>query len=182
MDLIRLVSAAAAKHGLFPALVWGLVKAESSGNPWAWNPEPHYRYLWDLNLWGPFRALTAAERISEIPPRDFTAPRGVPLDAEWQGQQASWGLMQVMGAVARELGYSEPFLTGLCQPETGLDYGCLYLARQMKAYDGQAHLAVAAYNAGSPRHDPITGKLMNQKYVDRVVEFAAEFGNEQPRP
>lgn len=182
MNLTHLVSTAATRHGLFPAMVWGVVQVESSGNPWAWNPEPHYRYLWDLRRWSPFRSLTAQERQSEAPPRDFTAPRGVAADAEWWGQQASWGLMQVMGAVAREIGYAEPFLTGLCHPETGLEYGCRFLARQMRAYDGQAHLAVAAYNAGSPRRDPMTGLLINQGYVDKVTAAAARFGTEEPRP
>ena len=94
--------AKAAAHGLPPLLITALVEQESAGDPYAWNPEPRYRYLWDVKRNAPFRTPTEAERASEIPPHDFPTLGG-DRDQEWWGQQASWGLMQVMGAVAREL-------------------------------------------------------------------------------
>ena len=41
----------------------------------------------------------------------------------------SWGLMQVMGQVAREMGFDGTFLSALCDPEQGLAIGCKLLRK-----------------------------------------------------
>lgn len=167
------IHAAADHFGLPFWLVAAIVRVESGGNPWAWNPEPPYRYLWDVRLGRPFRALTAAEIQSERPPADFPALAG-DRDQEWWAQAASWGLMQVMGAVARERGYRGPYLTALLDPETALHYGCAHLAslrdRHHARYDWPG--VIAAYNAGSPRL--AGGRYVNQGYVDKVFQAAQE--------
>lgn len=150
-DLLRLVVTAARAHDLDPALLAALVSVESSWCPWAWNPEPRYRYLWDVRAGRPFRRLTAAEEASEWPPEDFATWRG-DTDQEWWGQQASWGLCQVMGAVAREHGCTEPYLPALCDPATGILYGCLHLRALRRRWSLEADY-VAAYNAGRPSTD-----------------------------
>src|SRR5688572_17064220 len=94
----------AIEHGLPATLVFGVCAVESSDNPYAWNPEPKYRYLWDVRRNKPFRALASYEVDSKVPPSDFFGKSG-DRDQEWWAQQASWGLMQVMGAVARERGF-----------------------------------------------------------------------------
>lgn len=165
----------ARRHDLNPAWVLGIIAVESGGDTYAWNPEPHYRYLWDISRGKPFRALSAAERASEIPPRDFPCPPGVDRDAEWWGQQASWGLMQVMGAVAREMGYAGRHLPGLCAPAVGLAVGCQFLSRLMNRY-GQPEPTIAAYNAGSPRLSA-GGGYENQQYVDKVLAAAGGWLN-----
>jgi hypothetical protein len=96
-----LIEAAAQARNLDPNLVEGLILQESSGNTFSWNPEPRYRYLWNVATHQPFRPLTFAERASEEPPTDFPFLKG-DRDQEWWAQQASWGLMQIMGATARE--------------------------------------------------------------------------------
>lgn len=162
-----LIDSAAADHKVPPALVHAMVQVESSGNTWAWNPEPHYRYLWDVKRNRPFRPLTAAEQANERPPSDFACLAG-DRDQEWWAQQASWGLMQVMGAVARERGFNGEYLPRLCDPLIGLEYGCRHLAMLRKRYfdawrwDG----VIAAYNAGSVRHS--RGSFENQGYVNKV--------------
>ncbi|MFZ5658760.1 MAG: lytic transglycosylase domain-containing protein [Pseudomonadota bacterium] len=169
LDLRKLVSEAAKDFGLPLWLVWGVVQKESSGNPWAWNPEPHYRYLWDVRENRPFRVLAPSEIASKVPPRDFACLAG-DRDQEFWAQQASWGLMQVMGAVARERGYRGPYLTELLNPEASIHYGCAHLAhlakRFLAAHDWPG--VIAAYNAGSPRKFA-TGRYENQAYVDRVI-------------
>lgn len=161
----QLVTAEASRHGLRPAWVLGIVTVESGGEADAWNPEPRYRYLWDLRAGKPFRALTPEENVSETPPKDFAAPRGIDPDAEWWGQQASWGLMQVMGAVARELGYTGRHMPGLCRPEIGVRYGCRHLAALLRRHGSKLELAVAAYNAGSPRLE----EPRVRDYVNKVL-------------
>ena len=161
-------AAAAAAAGLPPALVLAVIECESSGRAHAWNPEPPYRYLWDVKAKRPFRQLTPSEIKSEIPPDDFPAWPGQPRDAEWWGQQASWGLMQVMGGVAREMGFAGDMHPALCtDPAEGLRAGCAYLAVCMRRW-GSVFRAVAAYNAGSPRLVP-GGAFINQVYVDKVM-------------
>lgn len=151
-------------------LVAALIMQESSGDTWAYNPEPKWRHMWDVKRGAPFRKLTHDEIMQEVPPSDFTAPKGVMEDAEWWGQQASWGLMQVMGAVAREYGLKERFLTILCDPSRGVRYGCLFLKALLARYPGDVEDAVAAYNAGSARR-AVSGKYVNQPYVDSVMSY-----------
>jgi len=44
----------------------------------------------------------------------------------------SWGLMQVMGQVARENSYTEPFLSSLCDPSDALEIGCRILRKKFE--------------------------------------------------
>ncbi len=163
-----LAVARARAAGLPLALVLATIEVESSGRPAAWNPEPAYRYLWDCKARRPFRDLTVAEIASEVPPADFPAWPGQPKDAEWVGQQASWGLMQVMGAVARQQGFAGDFHTELCTvPALGIDHGCRYLAACITRFGSEVR-GIAAYNAGSPR-PAAGGGFVNQSYVDKIL-------------
>lgn len=151
------------------SLVEAIVRTESAGVATRWRVEPRYRYLWDVKHGRPFRALTHAEIASEEAPADFHAIHGSSRDTEWWGQQASWGPMQIMGAVAREHGYSGDF-PGLCDPLAGLRWGCAHLAQLRDAYLARYGWpgVVAAYNAGSPRR--AGGQWVNQSYVDAVAD------------
>jgi len=166
LDFRADVVAAAKSFGLEPKLVGALVMTESGGNQWAWNPEPRYHYLWDVKLHRPFRALTDQEASSSFPPDDFDAIRG-DADQEWWGQKASWGLMQVMGAVARELGFVGPYLTELCDPMKNLIIGCRHLEQLMAWANGNAVQALAAYNGGKAGNDRVP--FRNVAYADRVL-------------
>jgi len=132
---------------LDPALVVALVAQESSGDPWAYNPEPRYRYFWNVRTQSPFRRLTAEEIEREVPPVDFPTIAG-DRDQEWWAQQASWGLLQIMGAVARETGFTGRYLTELCDPVLNLTLGCRLLHQLMLWAHGETWQAVAAYNGG----------------------------------
>lgn len=168
-DIDRIISTNAHDFSLPYNLVHAVVEHESSRRIFAFNPEPPYRYYWDVAKNAPFRKCTDAELKSESPPADFPFLPGYgPRDAEWWGQAASWGLMQVMGAVARELGMKGD-IASLCDPEIGVQFGCMHLANLRKrfytkfGYDG----VVAAYNAGSPRV-LASGVFENQIYVDAI--------------
>ncbi|MEM4655267.1 MAG: lytic transglycosylase domain-containing protein [Thermosphaera sp.] len=169
-DLSILIFESAARHGLPTWLVRAIVSVESGGNPWAWNPEPAYRYLWDVRAQKPFRRLTHIEATVKTPPPDFPAIAG-DRDQEWWAQQASWGLMQVMGAVARELGFTGPYLTELCDPLLNLELGCLHLSLLRDRYLARWGWpgVIAAYNAGTPRV-LVDGRFSNQDYVDKIYK------------
>jgi len=168
---------AARLAGLPAEYALAVVSVESGGQQWAYNPEPRYRYLWDVAAGKPFRALTPAELASRFPPDDFRAPPGADPDAEYWGQSASWGLMQIMGAVARERGFRGQFLPALCDPLENLRIGCRVLFSCFERF-GKAPAAIAAYNAGSPRYIDGTRNIdgprtfVNQAYVDKVLKAA----------
>lgn len=162
--------------GLPLPLILAIIKVESGGDVFGWNPEPKYRYFWDVRLNRPFRPVTALEIASELPPPDFLSGAG-DRDAEWWGQAASWGPMQVMGGVARELGMKGHF-PQLCSTHMGVEYGCRHLSnlsRRFQKEHGWRGVA-AAFNAGSPRRQAGTSLFENQVYVDKVAR-AGGFGN-----
>jgi len=147
-DIMALCVTSAAKYGLTPELLAALAWKESSFNPYAWNPEPAYPYLVNVRTGAPFRPLTVAERAREVPPFDFPTFAG-DRDQEFWAQQSSWGLCQVMGAVARELGFRGPYLTELVRPDVNLDLGAHHLSKQIARF-GSVGGGLSAYNAGTP--------------------------------
>jgi soluble lytic murein transglycosylase-like protein len=172
------ISSAAKTFDLPTVLVEAIVLVESGGDPNAYNPEPRYAYFWDVHTNLPFRKLTNKEVDSKTPPPDFKCLAGDP-DQEWWAQQASWGLMQIMGAVARENGFIEPFLPELADPGKNLYIGCKYLKKlkgrwyQQYGWPG----VVAAYNAGMPRKG-FSGSFLNQHYVDKVRAQLQKLGSD----
>jgi hypothetical protein len=162
-----LIVAVAEAHGLAHSIVEAVVRTESSGNPWAWNPEPRYRYFWDVKANRPFRKVTMLEIANQFPPADFPALAG-DRDQEWWAQQASFGLTQVMGAVARELGFRGPYLTELCQPEVNLEYGCRKLRGDLRWAHGDVRVMLAAYNGGRDGNAP-GAPLRSAAYADKVL-------------
>lgn len=145
-DLIQIKSIACDLPADF---ITAIVTVESSFNPWAARFEPAFLAAYvsaAVKHWEPCSNQT--ERILRA---------------------TSFGLMQIMGEDAREFGYEDPFLTTLCEPETGLEYGCRQLAKMKTKYldefgwDG----VIAAYNEGSPRK-AADGTWGDQAYVDAV--------------
>lgn len=153
-QLIALVRETSIHHGLLPALMCALVEQESRWQTWAINPEPHYRWLWDFSKKAPFRRVTSEELSSKKPPKDFTAPAGIDRDAEWWSQQISWGLMQLMGAAARERGFVGKFLTELCDPQVNIEYGCLHFKVKLKAAGSDTMQALLLWNGGGNPNYP----------------------------
>lgn len=138
-DLDALIDTAAAAHGLPANLVRAICETESARNPWAVRYEPSYRWLVGVN-----RSPT-----------------------ETVMQQCSWGLMQVMGGVAREYGLTG-WLSQLCDPAIGLAYGCRHLKRYYDRHQNWRD-AIASYNAGRPITTP-DGSYINESYVQKVYQ------------
>jgi soluble lytic murein transglycosylase-like protein len=162
-DIRAAIEAMAAKHGLEANLVEAMVLTESGGNRYATKPEAFYPYLMNVRTWKPWGQLTRVEAGSKTAPSGFPCLAGHP-DHEWLDQQTSWGLMQVMGAVARELGCRSHYLSELTDPITGLHFGCKHFAGMLAWAKGDTNKAIAAYNAGRGG----TASEASQAYVVKV--------------
>jgi len=139
---------AAHLHNLDPDLVEAFVMTESSGKPGATRYEPAFyrKYILPILM------------------------HNVIDEHEAKGRATSWGLMQIMGQVVREMGFAGPF-EELFEPCKGLDWSCKYLKRKFDKYeDNGLDAVIASYNAGSPRKLQ-NGKYVNQGYVDKVNKY-----------
>jgi hypothetical protein len=176
MPYRQMIESHAETFGLQAVLVEALIRVESGYTPWAWNPEPRYRYFWNVRLRKPFRAITTEELTAKFPPKDFRSLAG-DADQEWWAQQASWGLMQVMGALAREVGYLGPYLTALCDPDMNLRLGCEHLARLLAWAGGDDEQALAAYNGGKGGNSQ--RPFRNAGYAAKVLAARTTLINER---
>ncbi len=126
-QLLTFARKAAAAQSLDPGLVCAVIEQESAWNPWAMRFEPAFFKKYVASLYTNNK-VTASEAYA----RGF-----------------SWGLMQVMGQVAREAGFDGAFLSALCDPEQGLAIGCKVLRRKLDAMDGDTMRGLLAWNGGA---------------------------------
>lgn len=127
-DLVALAKTAAQRHSLDPALVCAVCDHESAGwSTWAVRYEPAFEKRWD-----PTAGISPTEHY---------------------GRAFSYGLMQIMGETARELGFAGKYLTELCDPETGVEFGCRKLAKCV-ASCGDVEAALLRYNGGGDPNYP----------------------------
>ncbi len=137
--LETLARQAAARHGLSEALVCAVAEQESGWGAWAIRYEAGFfdRYV----------------------PKDLPA-------SEARARAFSWGVMQVMGQVAREHGFTGKFLTELCDPETGFEIGCRVLKSKWTKAGGDTRHALLLWNGGArPAYaDEVTARM--KKYAN----------------
>jgi len=118
--------------------VAAIVQVESAGNRWAFRYEPSFE------AWLRARIRKLWRTLGNDPYRDHPSD---PEVTELVARAISWGPMQVLGQVAREEGFTGPYLTALCGEE-GVRIGCKRLARLRDRYLGDIDRATEAYNAG----------------------------------
>lgn len=149
--MIDLATDIAKKFKLSPALVCAICEVESSWMATAIRFEPTFftRYISGRDIAKPIQPCS---RVTEE----------IAL-------ATSWGLMQVIGATARRLGFDKAFLSDLTIPEVGLIYGCRYLTELKRQYNSYGLGGIiSAYNAGKPVMDK-NGLWVNQGYVSKVL-------------
>jgi len=138
------------KYGLNPTIVYGICKQESTLNPLAARHEPDYKWVW---------------KPKEVKPQFCS------IDTERMLQKTSFGLMQVMGAVYREHGFTGWLTEVASNVELQLDYGCKHLSKKIAKYGRDG--GIVAYNSGIPRTGT-DGKYVNQYYLDNVLKYAGQ--------
>jgi soluble lytic murein transglycosylase-like protein len=89
-----------------------------------------------------------------------------------KGGNNSHGLCQIQYDTAKFMGYTGS-VKGLYDPFTNAKFAAKYLMHQLRSYNQDWRLAVAAYNAGTVIINK-KGKVVNYKYVDQVEKAMAE--------
>ncbi len=138
-----LARSVASRHQLYPELVLAIIEQESGFNPWAIRYEHGFFQRYILPQW---------------------VNSKLPSITEAQARAFSWGVMQVMGQVAREHGFEGAFLAELCDPAIGLEVGCRVLAAKLAAADGNVTKALLLWNGGS-----------NAAYPEQVLARAEKY-------
>lgn len=135
----------ATQYALDPALVCAVIEQESGWNSWAVRLEMGFlaRYVKPVNPASP-----TTEEITKA---------------------MSFGLMQVMGLVAREAGFTGRFLTELCDPDTGVSVGCKVLKGKIDRANGDVHQGLQNWNGGG-----------NPQYADQVLARVATYQQVAP--
>lgn len=138
LTLQTLAKEIALQNELDPALVCAIVEQESAWNHWAIRYEPAFYIHYVM----PIRGLSATEAYA----RSF-----------------SWGLMQIMGEVAREEGFKDD-LPSLCNPATGLIAGCTHFKRKMVSAENNVNKALLLWNGGGAPNYPAEVLARVDKY------------------
>lgn len=144
-ELRKIIEEKAIAFEIDPDLVQAFCSVESSYNPAATRYEPGFykTYIQPMFAMGGFDVHEAI------------------------GRATSWGLMQIMGQVAREKGFKGPF-EDLFSPTIGLEWSLKHLRHFIDKYKEMGlDYAIASYNAGSPRHKA-DGSFVNQGYVEKI--------------
>lgn len=149
-DILKQIAIAAGKHEISANVIYGVCMAESNMDPLAARHEDNYRWLYHPSK---------------------VKPAGCSMTTEIVLQKTSMGLMQVMGAVYRELGFrgwlSEVFY------DTGiqLEYGCRHLRAKFQRFGFFEGLL--AYNSGTPRLKA-DGQYVNFQYARTVAQHVQQ--------
>jgi len=137
--LIAAAKLRAKQLALDSALVCAVCEQESAWNPWAIRYEPAF---YD----------------------EYVRPLKLSSDTEAHMRSVSWGLMQVLGQVARERGYRDE-LAKLCDPDVGLAVGCDVLKAKLAEAGGNIHDGLQRYNGGG-------NPLYAEQVMGRMAKFA----------
>lgn len=136
------------KYDLDKNHIAACIMTESNGNQYAARYEPSWKYMYF--------------------PRNYADKLGITLETEQSLQCTSYGLMQIMGSVCRELGFNE-HLPILYTIQSNLDMGCNKLKQLLKKC-AKIEEAISAYNAGNVRRTD-GGFFINQPHVDRFCQW-----------
>jgi len=149
--IVAIVEQAARMEQVDMNLAKAIVTVESSWDPKVARVEKAWKYFYFEN--------------------EFAEKMNITLETEKAFQSMSIGLMQIMGGVARELGFKDN-LSVLFRPEVNAEYGCKKLKQLSKKYPDEADV-ISSYNQGSPRKTE-GGMYKNMVYVDKVSKVLRE--------
>lgn len=138
-SLIEQVKQHARLNNVDPALACAVVEQESAWNVWAIRYEPGF-YM---------RYVVHQVNLNET---------------ERSARATSWGVFQMMGQVARELGFEQKFLSSLCDPDFGIPLGIKKLKQCLEACGGDEAKALLRWNGGGNAEYPLQVLARKEKY------------------
>jgi hypothetical protein len=135
-----------------PSLLAGIIQEESRFEPWAARVEPHYK----------------RKSIVQAGSRNWSKRyRNLPTyETELDDRSRSFGLMQVMGQLAREQGFAGRYLSEMHLPMNAITHGAKRFRELLDRYRGDTLSAISAYNQGNNRKRGES--FVNARYVYRV--------------
>jgi soluble lytic murein transglycosylase-like protein len=136
----------ATETGVDPDLFQAICTHESSLNALAIRYEPFWKYFYYC--------------------RENAESLGISVNTETTLQAFSYGLCQIMGSVAREIGFRGPLTQLITDPALCLKHGAIHLKSFLQRYGSEPD-AISAYNQGSNKKTD-GGMFANQSYVDSV--------------
>jgi len=148
-DYRSIVLPIAAQYQVNPYWILAIIQKESSSNPYQIRYEPAYHYL--------------------VEPSKYAKMLRITLPTEVESQKISWGLGQIMGAVARQQGHLG-LMSELVQPELNVKHMCI-LIDHLKKKSHDPNDIFSMYNAGAKGLQKINGQYSNQIYVDQINEI-----------
>lgn len=138
-DLLKVAVSVARSQGLDPALVCSICAHESAGwQQYAVRYEPAFYEHYISSMKG----LSSTEMTMRA---------------------TSFGLMQVMGQTARELGFDGKYLTELFDPMKNCNVGCAKLKIELNKHNQDVNAALLGYNGGGNANYP---QLVMAHYQD----------------
>jgi hypothetical protein len=121
--------------------------------------------------WEPYAVRYEKDSSSAAQPEYLAKINGTTRETEMQLQKFSWGIGQILGATARNIGMRGP-MPSLCNTEIGAFWSAMYLKKLCCRYPTLAD-QISAYNGGSSlkRSD---GTYANAEYISKVNKVLKE--------
>lgn len=132
---------------LDPNWIRAIIMQESQGNPYCVRYEPSYQWVYQVE--------------------QFSKSVLISIQTELVTQKMSWGLGQIMGALAREQGH-KGLMAELLKPDLNIEHICRRF-KTLKTISNDPSDLFAMYNGGPQAVHKVNGRYFNQKYVDSVM-------------
>lgn len=140
------------KYKIDPAIIKAIIMQESAWQRFATRYESTYRWLYN--------------------PESFRSG-WISLATEVNAQKTSWGLGQIMGALAREQGH-KGFLGELLSPATNIKHICIRVAYLEKKCNSTEEI-FSAYNGGLGAIHKANGRFKNESYVGSAMSHLIKY-------
>lgn len=147
------IEAQALKYSVDPAVIKAIIHKESAWEPNAVRYEEHYKWLYQPEVFSKHVLISNTTEIIT--------------------QKMSWGLGQIMGALAREQGH-KGLMPELLDPRVNIMHICIRVQALMKRCKRPEEI-FACYNGGFGALKTQAGKFKNEDYVVAAMRHLIKY-------